>query len=249
MGWEFINASLLAADVQEFLRKATMSVISSSTIQVLWNGILTQKFKPVRGIKQGSVLYHPTVLCLEWLSFSSFSHIDCDMGQAQTLKYVLQGFYKYLGHKISTRKRNIFFSKGVDVCLSSQISELLGFQKVQNLETYLGVPLLHDSVNKSTLNFVVEKFPVVGPLVSHIPMHANLDLNRSLNEMVFPNGGWNLDLFHVWLSDELPRHGVIWSCLFRLMVWHIWKNNNLFIFQDITWTTLETVNVTLNWAQ
>ncbi|KAA3471076.1 (+)-neomenthol dehydrogenase-like [Gossypium australe] len=42
------------------------------------------------------------------------------------------------------------------------------------------------------------------------------------------------------MAIDLPRRGVIWSCLSELMVWHIWKNNNLFIFQDITWTTLET---------
>ncbi|MBA0796105.1 hypothetical protein Gohar_006903 [Gossypium harknessii] len=64
--------------------------------------------------------------------------------------------------------------------------------------------------------------------------------SRSLQE------GWTSNLAcHV----QLPRCGLIWSCLFGLMVWRIWKNKNLFIFQDITWMTLETVKVSLNWAQ
>ncbi|KAH1074174.1 hypothetical protein J1N35_026502 [Gossypium stocksii] len=55
-----------------------------------------------------------------------------------------------------------FFASGVgaslvDKELSDQISEVQGFQKVQNFGSYLGVPLFHEQVTNSTLSFVVEK--------------------------------------------------------------------------------------------
>lgn len=37
------------------------------------------------------------------------------------------------------------------------VSNLFGFQNVQNLGHYLGVPLFHQRVTKSTIYFMVEK--------------------------------------------------------------------------------------------
>ncbi|KAH1072730.1 hypothetical protein J1N35_025058 [Gossypium stocksii] len=39
----------------------------------------------------------------------------------------------------------------------NQIAQLFGFQEVQNLDTYLGVPLLYERVTNNTLSFVVDK--------------------------------------------------------------------------------------------
>ncbi|KAH1064797.1 hypothetical protein J1N35_029784 [Gossypium stocksii] len=61
--------------------------------------------------------------------------------QAQVIKNILDNFCNYSGHKINTRKTNIFFSKGVDDSLRKWISSLFGFQEVNNLGDYLGVPL------------------------------------------------------------------------------------------------------------
>ncbi|MBA0683607.1 hypothetical protein Goari_025250, partial [Gossypium aridum] len=42
-----------------------------------------------------------------------------------------------------------------------------------------------------------------------------------------------------WMTNNLQNRltlsldGVDWSCLFRIIAWHIWKNYNLFIFQSI----------------
>lgn len=51
----------------------------------------------------------------------------------------------------------MFFSKGVEDELSDKLSNLIGFQKVHNLGTYLGMPLFHDRAICSTVRFVVEK--------------------------------------------------------------------------------------------
>ncbi|KAA3466982.1 reverse transcriptase [Gossypium australe] len=79
--------------------------------------------------------------------------IGAEMDQAKLLKDILRRSCDFSGHKISARKSNMFFSKNVDV----NISQLFGFQKVLNLGNYLGVPLLHDRVTKSTLDFVIGK--------------------------------------------------------------------------------------------
>ncbi|KAA3460632.1 Retrovirus-related Pol polyprotein LINE-1 [Gossypium australe] len=184
VSWDFINASLSAAGIPLFLRNVIMSAISFSTMQVLWNGVPTQKFKPKRGIRQGCPLSpYLFVLCMEWLGHSIHSGIEdpirlsrsgppvshlffaddlvifckAQIDQARLLKSILSLFCETSGHKISTRKSNIFYSKNIEADIRNQISQLFGFQEVQNLGKYLGVPLLHDRVTKNTLNFIVDK--------------------------------------------------------------------------------------------
>ncbi|KAA3463577.1 LINE-1 reverse transcriptase isogeny [Gossypium australe] len=188
VSWEFINTSLTAAGIPLFLRNVIMSAISSSTMQILWNGVPTQKFKPNRGIRQGCPLSpYLFVLCMEWLG--QFIHTEIESGtwdpislsrsgppishlffaddlvifckaqidQASSLERILSLFCGISGHKISARKSQIFFSKNTEADTRNQISQLFGFQEVQNLGMYLGVPLLHDRVTKNTLDFVVDK--------------------------------------------------------------------------------------------
>ncbi|KAA3482036.1 RNA-directed DNA polymerase (Reverse transcriptase) [Gossypium australe] len=188
VSWDYINASLTAVGIPLFLRNVIMSAISSFTMQVLWNGVPTQKFKPKLGLRQGCPLSpYLFILCMEWLGLFIHSKIEAgtweptrlsrsgppishmffaddlvifckaQMDQARLLKSILYLFCDISGHKISGRKSNIFFSKNTKADIRNQISQLLGFQEVQNLGMYLGVPLLHDRVTKSTLNFVVDK--------------------------------------------------------------------------------------------
>ncbi|KAA3488041.1 LINE-type retrotransposon LIb DNA [Gossypium australe] len=113
--------------------------------------INTGKWQPIKLSRSGPALSH--------LFFADDLVIFCkaEMDQARLVKETLKHFCDLSGHKINARKSNIFFSKSVDTSLSDQISQLYGFQKVLNLRNYLGVPLLHDRVTKSTLNFVIEK--------------------------------------------------------------------------------------------
>ncbi|KAH1073281.1 hypothetical protein J1N35_025609 [Gossypium stocksii] len=68
ISWDFIDMTLAAAGIPDFLRKVIMSAISSSTMQILWNGVLSKSFKPIRGIRQGCPLSpYLFVLCMEWL--------------------------------------------------------------------------------------------------------------------------------------------------------------------------------------
>ncbi|KAH1130005.1 hypothetical protein J1N35_001383, partial [Gossypium stocksii] len=80
-----------------------------------------------------------------------------NLKHCKILKDILDRFCSFFGYKINARNTNIFFSKGVDESSAVTISTLLGFQRVNNLRYYLGVPLLHQRVTSSTLQFVVEK--------------------------------------------------------------------------------------------
>ncbi|KAG8484316.1 hypothetical protein CXB51_023638 [Gossypium anomalum] len=51
-------------------------------------------------------------------------------------------------------------------------------------------------------------------------------------------------------DDNSMAHegGSSWACLFGLLIWRIWKNHNLFIFQGRSWSSREMVKVSLSWA-
>ncbi|KAH1074553.1 hypothetical protein J1N35_026881 [Gossypium stocksii] len=51
------------------------------------------------------------------------------------------------------------------------------------------------------------------------------------------------------LGTYLKDSGITWSCLFGLIAWRIWKNKNLFIFQNIFWDAMEVVKVSSCWAR
>ncbi|KAH1123202.1 hypothetical protein J1N35_006362 [Gossypium stocksii] len=40
-----------------------------------------------------------------------------------------------------------------------------------------------------------------------------------------------------------------WPCLFGIIMWCIWKNRNLFIFQGISWSTDEIINISYSWVK
>lgn len=57
--WDFLRGTLLDAKLPGALVKIIMNCVSSSSMQLLWNGLLTESFTPTRGVRQGdpSFLY------------------------------------------------------------------------------------------------------------------------------------------------------------------------------------------------
>lgn len=45
----------------------------------------------------------------------------------------------------------------------------------------------------------------------------------------------------------MPNEGINWTNLFGLIVWCIWKNKNLFVFQGITWSSSKTIKLFVSW--
>ncbi|KAH1039339.1 hypothetical protein J1N35_041082 [Gossypium stocksii] len=57
-----------------------------------------------------------------------------------------------------------------------------------------------------------------------------------------------------WLLANLQDNSMVreerssWACLFGLIIWHLWKNCNLSIFQGRSWSTKDIIQVSLSWA-
>ncbi|KAA3465508.1 LINE-1 reverse transcriptase isogeny [Gossypium australe] len=153
VSWEFIATSLSAIGIPIFLQKVIMSAISSSSIQILWNGMLAHKFKPIRGICQGCplspylfILYMDClghIIRTEMENGPSVSHLffadelvifgKAHLDQTRLLDSILNQFCEISGHRISVTKSNIFFSKITSGDVRKQIIQTFGFQEVQNL--------------------------------------------------------------------------------------------------------------------
>ncbi|KAH1056575.1 hypothetical protein J1N35_034640 [Gossypium stocksii] len=61
------------------------------------------------------------------------------------------------GHKVSVQKTKIYFLKNVKDDLKQQLSDNLGFARVNDLGKYLSVPLLHQMVSKGTYQYLIQK--------------------------------------------------------------------------------------------
>ncbi|KAK5802943.1 hypothetical protein PVK06_030577 [Gossypium arboreum] len=123
-----------ATSIPEFHKKVIMSAITNTTTQILWNGVLTQMFSSIRGIRQRANLEH-----------------------AKIIKKILDNFRAFSRHRINAHKMNVFFSKRVDEDFGAQLCRVLNFRKVHNLGSNLGVILFHEMTTNNSLRFVVDK--------------------------------------------------------------------------------------------
>ncbi|KAA3489715.1 Non-LTR retroelement reverse transcriptase [Gossypium australe] len=55
----------------------------------------------------------------------------------------------------------------------------------------------------------------------------------------------------VWKQVNPSSHGAEanWACLFGLLAWRLWKNRNLFIFQEKSWSPEEIIKTSVSWAK
>ncbi|KAA3488495.1 Retrovirus-related Pol polyprotein LINE-1 [Gossypium australe] len=83
--------------------------------------------------------------------------LQAEENQARVIKEGLDTFCAFLGYNVNLKKSNMFFSKGVGEDIQRCISGIFGFQVVQNLGSYLGVPHFHEKVTNNTLRFVMDK--------------------------------------------------------------------------------------------
>lgn len=69
VSWAFLFETLHEAGLSAALIDVIMICVSTSSLQVLWNGSLTEAFQPSRGLRQGCQLSSCFfVLCMERLA-------------------------------------------------------------------------------------------------------------------------------------------------------------------------------------
>ncbi|XP_039054285.1 uncharacterized protein LOC120196582 [Hibiscus syriacus] len=61
------------------------------------------------------------------------------------------------GQKVSLQKSNIFYSNNVNAHTRTSLTNLIGIKEVENHGNYLGVPLLHNRINKRTYNNIIQR--------------------------------------------------------------------------------------------
>lgn len=84
-----------------------------------------------------------------------FAEATCD--QARIISSILDVFCGSSEAKVSMEKTQIFFSKKVKADEAKQIGNMLGFSVTKDLGTYLGMPLPHSKVSKSTYQNIIDK--------------------------------------------------------------------------------------------
>lgn len=77
--WDFIEDTLVDLGIPSGIIRVIMNCVSSSSMQLLWNGSPTKVFRPSRGMRQGCPLppYH-FVLCMERLGHSITAAIEAN---------------------------------------------------------------------------------------------------------------------------------------------------------------------------
>ncbi|CAN1805656.1 Putative ribonuclease H protein At1g65750 [Linum perenne] len=80
-----------------------------------------------------------------------------NISQAVCINEVLDRFSSISGQEISREKSKIFFSRNVDRRVSQQVCNVLKINPTQNLEKYLGVPLIHGRNSKQLYQYLIER--------------------------------------------------------------------------------------------
>ncbi|GMI86798.1 hypothetical protein HRI_002349100 [Hibiscus trionum] len=186
--WHFIEDTLREVGLPDKLTELIMMCVRTVSTQILWNGDVTESFRPSRGIRQGDLLSpYLFVLCMERLahridaeveagawkpirlakSGTGISHLffaddlvlfaEANAKQMSTIHTVMEQFCACSGHRVSVAKTQIYFSKNVSHDIRVSIGQSLGFEVVEDLGKYLGVPLLHKRVSKATYAYLLEK--------------------------------------------------------------------------------------------
>ncbi|KAG6396882.1 hypothetical protein SASPL_143040 [Salvia splendens] len=158
ISWAFLFDTLNEAKLSAALVDVIMKCVSTSSMQLFWNGNLTESFKPSRGLRLGCPLSpYLFVLCMERLAHGIERAVRADVRTAEAFSNVLDEFCGSSGMNVSTAKTSLFFSKNVDIEKRRIIKNLLGVRVVNDFGQYLGVPLLHRKVSKLTYAHILDK--------------------------------------------------------------------------------------------
>lgn len=77
LDWNFVHDTLNEISIPSNLKNVIMQYITSSTMQILWNGEPTNSFIPGRGVRQGDPLSpYIFILCIERLAHGILKEVN-----------------------------------------------------------------------------------------------------------------------------------------------------------------------------
>lgn len=200
LSWTYIQQMLIAFGFCPMWIRCIMSLISSSFVSILVNGIPSRPFTPSRGIRQGDPLspflfvlmaeglvrYIKQALHSQQLKGLSIHHspaishqqfVDDTMlfgypsvQEASSFKAMLNDFSEASGTSINSSKSQIFFFHTPPV-VKTAIARTLGFPIATLPSKYLGAPLTVSAIKHSSWRNLIEK----------LKSHLNLWSHRALN--------------------------------------------------------------------
>lgn len=185
--WGFIKDTLQGFNFPQSLIDLIMNCICSPSISVLWNGEITDSFKPSRGIRQGDPLSpYIFVLCMERLSiligeqvvsgcwkpikmgrdFDIFHIFYADdvllFGQAsqengEVIQGVLNRFGEESGLRVNLSKSSLIFPPKMHHQRRRILAESLGMRGSTSFGKYLGCSILPNKLKRMDYFGLLEK--------------------------------------------------------------------------------------------
>ncbi|KAF7812281.1 putative ribonuclease H protein At1g65750 family [Senna tora] len=154
--------------------------------------------------------------------FSNFYTNDMDRRIPwRLLNAFLDRFCVSSGQKVNNAKTQVFFTKNVNRNRVVELSANLGYNLTNHLAKYLGVPILHQRVNKNTYSYIVER--IRGKfsswrLTRYPLLVASLcdSLNSVAADFVTSLSEWDWSRFGFLLQDGVCDMIV---AIFPLLVW------------------------------
>ncbi|KAH1073528.1 hypothetical protein J1N35_025856 [Gossypium stocksii] len=128
--WDFLKDTLIDAGFPMALVSIIMQCVTSYSLQLFWNGSLSEEFKPSRGVRQGDPL-SPYLFVLGMERLGHLIEASVEKGSWEPIK---------LSHEDA-----------------NGLSAYLGFSRVTNLGKYLRMPLFHHRVGRNSFSFVLYK--------------------------------------------------------------------------------------------
>ncbi|KAL4384089.1 hypothetical protein GQ457_15G019500 [Hibiscus cannabinus] len=126
--------------------------------QILWNKEVTEGFKPTRGAwKQIKLGRNGPGLSHLFFVDDFILFVEADLDKLSIIREVMEDFFIASGQRVSVAKTQILFSRNCQPSLGSMLPQLFGFEKVTDLDKYLGVPLFHKRVTKTTFAYLLDR--------------------------------------------------------------------------------------------
>ena len=121
LGWDFIADTLKDVGIPGRLSSVIMKCLTGTTMQICWNGEVSEAFRPARGVRQGDPLSpYIFVLCMERLSHLITQEVR--LGHWQAIN---------LGKK-SPPLSHLFFADDLVLFCKASVEQVLVIEKVLN---------------------------------------------------------------------------------------------------------------------